>query len=161
MTATVTAPALVAYDGSPEAQAAVREAAALLIGRTLLITTVWEAGLGALPVSVPLDVGVAYASADPAEILAVDEAVEGHATDVADEGVRLAREAGATAEAVAVADALDPAETLAEIADDRDAAVIVVGSRGLRGLKGRLHGSTTQKLMHRTRRPLLVIRLDD
>jgi nucleotide-binding universal stress UspA family protein len=38
--------------------------------------------------------------------------------------------------------------------------VIVVGSRGYSGLKARLHGSTTQKLLHRTLRPVLIVRTD-
>jgi nucleotide-binding universal stress UspA family protein len=154
-------PGLVAYDGSPEARAAVLEAAQLLRGRPLLIATIWEAGLAAAPyMGMPGDFSSAYTAYDPAESIAVDKATSERAQHLAEEGAELARGAGAAAEPVAVADELDPAESLIAIAEERDAAVIVVGSRGLAGLKARVHGSTTQKLMHRTRRPVLVVRTD-
>src|SRR3954471_24800831 len=38
-------PVLVAYDGSPESQAAVRAGAVLMPGRPLLVVSVWEPGL--------------------------------------------------------------------------------------------------------------------
>jgi nucleotide-binding universal stress UspA family protein len=50
------------------------------------------------------------------------------------------------------------AETLIAIAEERDAAAIVVGSRGLGAVKSRLLGSTSRKVLHDTRRPVLVVR---
>jgi nucleotide-binding universal stress UspA family protein len=156
------APAVVAYDGSDEAGAAVRQAAAVLAGRPLIIVTVWEAGLAmASYTSGAGDAIMGYVPMDDATVLAVDETMSARATQVAEQGAKLAREAGATAEAVVVADELDPADTVASVADARGAAVIVVGSRGLSGIKARLHGSTTHKLLHHTRHPVLVIRLED
>jgi nucleotide-binding universal stress UspA family protein len=152
------AAALVAYDGSAEARAAVREAAGLFPGRLLLIATVWEPGLATLPLAGSPGEMSGYVPPDPSAVIAVDQAMASHATELADDGVRIAREAGATAEPVAVADELDPATTLASIAETRDAAVIVVGSRGLSGISARLHGSTTQKLLRHTRRPILIVR---
>jgi nucleotide-binding universal stress UspA family protein len=152
-------PAVVAYDGSAEAQAAVREAVALLSPRPLVVVTVWESGLSAIVLTgSPGEAGLAYLPPDPDAIAAVDRAQSDHAAHVAEAGARLARELGATAEALHVPDEVDVAETLASIAEQRDASAIVVGSRGLGAIKARVLGSTSQKLLHHTRRPVLVVR---
>jgi nucleotide-binding universal stress UspA family protein len=48
-----------------------------------------------------------------------------------------------------------PAEALAAVADEHDAALIVVGTRGS-GLSRRLLGSVAEGLLHGSRRPVLV-----
>jgi nucleotide-binding universal stress UspA family protein len=154
-------PAVVGYDGSPQAQAAVRQAVTLLGARPLVIATIWEQGLGALPQPSELQSGVAYMPADPSLVIAVDRAASDHAGDIAEQGARLARELGASAEAVSVADADDVAETLSELADARDAAAIVIGSRAAGGVKARLMGSTSRRLLHDTHRPVIVVRAPD
>jgi nucleotide-binding universal stress UspA family protein len=73
-------------------------------------------------------------------------------------GESKARELGATAEALPVPDSANVAETLIAIAEERDAGAIVVGSRGLGGIKARMLGSTSRKLLHDTHRPVLVVR---
>jgi nucleotide-binding universal stress UspA family protein len=52
---------------------------------------------------------------------------------------------------------LAPAEALVEIADQRDARVIVVGTRGESPLRGALLGSTPHRLLHISDRPVLVV----
>jgi nucleotide-binding universal stress UspA family protein len=52
----------------------------------------------------------------------------------------------------------DVADGLAAAADERDARMIVVGSYGERPLKTLLVGATPTRLMHMTRRPILVVR---
>jgi nucleotide-binding universal stress UspA family protein len=51
----------------------------------------------------------------------------------------------------------DPARALVDLADARDARVIVVGTRGERPLHAALIGSTPQKLLHMSGRPVLVV----
>jgi nucleotide-binding universal stress UspA family protein len=154
-----TRPVVVAYDGSAEAQAAVREAAALFGQRPLVIVAVWEPGLAAMPIGPgPGEGAMSYLPPDPAEMAAVDDAERGHAATIAEQGAHLARGLGATAEALSVPDEAAVAETVAGIADERDARAIVVGSRGLGGIKARLLGSTSQGLLHHTHRPVLVVR---
>jgi nucleotide-binding universal stress UspA family protein len=151
-------PVVVAYDGSAEAQAAVREAAALFPHRSFVVVSVWEPGLAAMAMAPGLDqVGATY-RLDPVEAAALDRAEREHASHVAEAGAELARGLGATAEALAVADVTAVAETLASIADQHDACAIVVGSRGLGRIKARLLGSTSQGLINHTRRPVLVVR---
>ena len=77
---------------------------------------------------------------------------------MAEAGARLARELGATAEALSIPDSANIARTLIEIAEERDARAIVVGSRGLGGIKARVLGSTSRKLLHDTHLPVLVVR---
>jgi nucleotide-binding universal stress UspA family protein len=152
-------PVLVAYEGSVEAQAAMREAVSLFGRRPLVVVTVWEPGLAAMSLTAsPGDVSMPYLPPDPAEIAAVDRAQSEHAGHVAEAGASLARGLGATAEALPVPDEVDAAETLASIAEQRDAGAIVVGSRGLGAIKARVLGSTSQKLLQHTHRPVLVVR---
>jgi len=51
----------------------------------------------------------------------------------------------------------DPANGLVELADARDARVIVVGSRGESPLRGALLGTTPHKLLALSDRPVLVV----
>ena len=52
------------------------------------------------------------------------------------------------------------ADTLIGIARERGAAVVVVGSHGISGLRSRLLGSVSRKLIEHCDRPVLVIRDD-
>ena len=151
-------PVLVAYDASEEAQTALREAVALFGQRPLIVASVWEAGLGAMTMSPAVGEPGIGRMPDPEEMAAIDRAESGHASEVAEAGARLARELGATAEALSIPDSANIARTLVEIADERDARAIVVGSRGLGGIKARVLGSTSRKLLHDTHRPVLVVR---
>jgi nucleotide-binding universal stress UspA family protein len=62
---------------------------------------------------------------------------------------------GIDVEAVIVEHA--PAPGLAELARERDARVIVVGTRGESPFRGALLGSTPHKLLHLADRPVLVV----
>jgi nucleotide-binding universal stress UspA family protein len=55
----------------------------------------------------------------------------------------------------------ETAEGLIEVADERDARMIVVGSDGERPLKSALVGSTPTRLLHLSERPVLVVRAPD
>jgi nucleotide-binding universal stress UspA family protein len=59
-----------------------------------------------------------------------------------------------------VPDGVDVADMLIEIARERGAAVVVVGSHGISGLRNRLLGSVSRKLIEHCDRPVLVIRDD-
>lgn len=54
-----------------------------------------------------------------------------------------------------------PAEALVQLADERDAELIVVGSYGDRPLRGVIVGATPFKLIHLSDRPILVVRAHD
>ena len=150
-------PVVVAYDGSPEARAAVRAAATVFATR-LVIACVWEPGLAMAMAQVSDPTGVGYVPPDAETMAAVDRAQRDHAVEVAEDGARIARELGATADAHPVQDELDVAETVADLAETLDALAIAVGSRGLGAVKSKLLGSTSAELLRRSGRPVLVVR---
>ena len=53
-----------------------------------------------------------------------------------------------------------PAQALVELGRQRDARVIVVGTRGEGPIRGALLGSTPHKLLHLADRPVLVVPAD-
>ncbi len=154
------APVLIGYDGSEVARAAVRHAAELFAGRPAVLATVWEPGLAAVPMGLPDTIGVGGLPPDLETVEAVDHAEREHASTVAGDGAEFARSLGLVAEPQAVPDEVDVAETLLGIARERGAAVVVVGSHGISGLRPRLLGSVSRKVVEHCDRPVLVIRDD-
>jgi nucleotide-binding universal stress UspA family protein len=150
-------PILVAYDGSAESRAALARAAELFPGRAAVVATVWEPGLAAI-VPDPGGIGGPAAPVDIAAVAEVDELMSKRAAGIAEEGAELARQAGLQAEAVSTEDESKVGDVIAELAEKHDAAVVVVGSRGLSGIKARLLGSTSESILHHCRRPVLVVR---
>jgi nucleotide-binding universal stress UspA family protein len=156
------APVLIAYDGSEVSRAAVRHAAELFAGRRAVLATAWEPGLAAVPVGLSdsMGMGMDTLPPDPATVKAVDRGQREHASTVVADGAELARSLGLVVEPQAVPDEVDVADTLVDIARERDAAVVVVGSHGISGLRKRLLGSVSRKLIEHCDRPVLVIRDD-
>ena len=152
------APVVIAYDGSEISKAAVRHAAELLPERPAVLVTVWEPGLALLPVGPPDAFGVAAIPPDPATVEAVDRGQREHATRVAGEGTELARSLGLAAEPHAVQDELDVADTVIRLARERGAAAVIVGSHGISGLRTRLLGGVSRKLIEHCELPVLVVR---
>ena len=149
-------PTLIAFDGSAAARQAVAAAAALLKPRVTLVLTVWEAALAHAAVAPPPDVAMTPA-VDPATMLTFDEALRGRAERVANDGAELARSLGLDAEPLAIADVSDIARTIAETAREHHAAAIVVGSRGLSGLRARFEGSTSKGVVKHAHCPVVVV----
>ena len=158
--AAAAAPVLICYDGSEVARAAVRHAAELFAGRPAVLATVWEPGLAAVTVGVPDSMGMGSPPPDPATVEAVDRLQSEHASTLAGDGAEFARSLGLAAEPYAVPDEVDVADTLLGIARDRGAAVVVVGSHGISGLRPRLLGSVSRKVVERCDLPVLIIRDD-
>jgi nucleotide-binding universal stress UspA family protein len=79
--------------------------------------------------------------------------------EVADEGAARARQAGLNAEAVVArgASAEDIAKTLCDLAETRDATLVVVGRRGMSRLKELVLGSVSNAAIHDGRRAVLVV----
>jgi nucleotide-binding universal stress UspA family protein len=157
------APVLIAYDGSEVSRAAVRRAAELFAGRPAVLVTVWEPGLATVPVDLslgPPGMTMGTLPPDPATVEAVDRSQREHASTVAADGAEFARSVGLKAEPQAVPDEVNVADTLIDIARARGAAVVVVGSHGISGMRKRLLGSVSRKLIEHCDRPVLVIRDD-
>lgn len=141
--------------------AAVRAAATLFTGRRLLVVSVWEPGLAMIPLGSPDATGLTLPPPSPEQLVAIDERQSSHAEATARAGAELARGLGADAEPLAVEDERDVARTLLALAAQHDADAVVVGSRGLGGLKSRVLGSTSKALLHDAHRPVLVVRAED
>ena len=142
------APILLCYDDSKESQRAIETAAALFGNRRAIV----------------LDVG-AYIT--PAESLATGSPVapaaafEGVNTDDAlhraRRGVQIARRAGFE-KAEPRAELASPIyDGIVKVADEIDAAVIVMGSRGLNGLREAFEGSVSHAVAEHAGRPVLIV----
>lgn len=152
-------PIIVGYDGSPAAENALREAAALLAPREALVVVVWEAGAAyemmespaaAMPIPpAPIDVRTA------AEI---DQQMYERAQRLAEQGTTLARDVGFEAEPLVVADDTTIADTLVRLTRERDAQAVVVGAHGHRRLSEALLGSTSQSVIDQAPCPVIVCR---
>lgn len=144
-------PLLVCYDGSEDAKHAIESAAELIGHRRAVVATVWQPLAG-------MD-SVAWSGATAGTVNFVDldrTAAEGGAV-TADDGVRIAREAGMDAEPVAVKAAGPVWKTILELADRHDAAAIVMGCRGFTGIRSMLLGSVSSAVVHHADRPTLVV----
>jgi nucleotide-binding universal stress UspA family protein len=138
-------PILLAYDGSEYAQASIQEAARQLSpGRDAVVFTVWTP-LAALPFGAPAAGGVD-----------IDQGLEAEARKVADEGARLAADAGF--EATALTASGSPVwQMIVDEAEAQDAGVVVMGSHGRTGLGLLLMGSVAAAVSRHTERPVLIV----
>jgi nucleotide-binding universal stress UspA family protein len=115
------------------------------------VLTVWQpiAGLGTFAWT--------GATAGGADFVELDRQVAEDGARMAVEGVRIAQAAGLQAKPLA-AQATGPVwKTIIEIADGHQAAMIVMGSRGLSGLRLMLLGSVSSAVVHHADQPTLVI----
>ena len=83
------------------------------------------------------------------------KAVQERAEEVVSHGRHQAQAGGAEVESVVIE--RHPAEALAELAKERGARLIVVGTHGESPLRGAIIGSTAHKLLHLSEVPVLVV----
>jgi len=138
---------LICYDGSDDAERAVDTAAALFGPRPAVVLNVapamtFAAGMAATSSLVP---GRAFEDLNKAEAIRRAEA-----------GAARARRSGLDAEARA---AIAPTawQGIVDVADELHAALIVIGSRGLSGLREIAGGSVSHDPAAHSRRPVLIV----
>jgi len=139
------APILIGYDGSDDARRAVDYAAVLFGNRRAVV----------------LDVGPVVTPAESLAVLtpgpyAFEDYNESQAASTAAEGVRYARGAGLVADARAEVTA-PTWQGVVDVADEIDAAVIVMGSRGLNGARELFEGSLSHEVAQHAGRPVLIV----
>ena len=146
---------LIAYDGSPSAEAAVVTAGRLFAGARGCLLTVVE------PIPGPERVQAFAFALDPAiiqgnlETLAREVMDEGR--EIAARGVEAAETAGLALELRVTTREGTDSHTILSEADSIDADVVISGSRGRGGVARSLLGSTSTSLLHHATRPVLVV----
>lgn len=143
---------LIAYDGSPNAKSAVQVAANLFPGAESVLFYARQ----------PMESFAAHLQGHPAreELSGLDAAVLDASERIAAEGAEIAHAAGLRAEALVSSTMTTASEAIVEVAEELDVALIVLGSRGMRGLKATLLGSTSTNVLHHATRPTVVIPSD-
>ena len=144
---------LIAYDGSSDAKAAIARAGELMNGQAATVLTVWEpfvdvmtrtgAGLSLMP--------------DMVDFAQLDDASERSARERAQEGVGVANDAGLKAQPRIRVRHATIADTIMAEADEVGAQSIVMGTRGLTGVKSFLLGSVSHAVLQRADRPVVVV----
>jgi nucleotide-binding universal stress UspA family protein len=155
------APILIAYDGSPSSDHAIREAGGLLAGRRALVVVVYKQGIGFELMELPnITGGLPPPQLDVRAAIEVDEDLAERSQVLAQRGAEVARDAGFEPEALAVADEVDMpvAETIVNVAADRGAAAIVIGAHGHSRLSEVVLGSTSRDVIRRAPCPVVVAR---
>jgi len=138
-------PLLICYDGSDGARRAVDAAAKLLEERTAVILAV------AAPTTAVQALDTLGTVPQAPEEVNLETAVQR-----AEEGADYARRAGLTAEARGEI-AAPTWKGIVHVADELDAAVIVIGSRGLKGVRKLVEGSLSHEVVQHTGRPVLIV----
>jgi nucleotide-binding universal stress UspA family protein len=152
---------LIAYDGSDAAKQAVSAAAELFAGRPAYVVTIWEPGLAyAMSDLEPTGPELSPIPMDIEGTQDLEDDLQVHARRTAAEGAELAKAAGLDCEALVVADRANVAEAIVKVARKRSVAAIVVGSRGLTGLRARLEGSTSSAVLKQAECPVVVVHND-
>ena len=154
-------PIVIAYDGSPAADYAVREAGVLLAARPALVVVVWKQGLGFELLELPTaTIGLPPARIDIRTGLEFDDAMRERAQLLARNGAGVARDSGFEAEGLAIAEDVDAdvAEAILGVAENRDAQAIVVGAHGHGSAAEIVLGTTARAVVRRAPSPVLVVR---
>lgn len=142
----------IAYDGSDPAKRAIQAAAELFPGGEADVLTVWRTAhdfAGAARIAVPD--GLVQQGLE-----ALDRTAEEEACKTAGEGTALANEAGLRARAAQAMGHGSGAAAIMSYAREHDAAAIVVGARGLSGVRSALLGSVSNAIVHNADRPVIV-----
>jgi nucleotide-binding universal stress UspA family protein len=135
----VTSSFVVGYDGSECAEAALR--AALALGQEMDAKIVVAFSY--------------YANPMGGEVTDYRNALAEHGRTLLKGVEDRGRDQGVELETVIVEET--PAEGLVDLARQRDARAIIVGTHGEGPIRGALIGSTAHKLLHLTDRPVLVV----
>jgi len=141
---------LICYDGSADAQSAIDRAGELFAEQPATVLTVWEPFIAMMMRSGAV-IGLLAQTVKGDEIDAASE-------QAARERAERARRAGMNPQPRTVARGAGTiAETILSVADEVEAAVIVLGTRGLTGLKSLWLGSVSHAVLQHADRAVIVV----
>ena len=147
---TATGPVLIAYDGSDLAALAIDEAGSLLgAGNPALVLCVWQ----------PFDVGFVPAGGEQFDAAGAKD-VKAAAEHTAAAGADRARAAGFDASSASV-EAAPTWRGIVDVANERDARLIVLGSHGRSGVRSMFYGSVASAVLAHSRRTVLISHVGD
>lgn len=144
---------VICYDGSADARAAVEQAARLFSDEPATVLTVWQPFVEVIARST---VGFGLVSG-VADVDKIDEASRKAAEQTASEGAELATELGMDAQARSCSQLTTTARVILAEADALGADAIVMGSRGLTGVKSLLLGSVSHEVIQHADRTVVVV----
>jgi nucleotide-binding universal stress UspA family protein len=141
-------PFVLCYDGSETSERAIR-VAPVVVGRGRAARVLYAYK--------PTERSLGIAQAMTGGGIDAPVSGEADALDVLEAGVAIAREAGFEAEGLLIAADRKTAELIAATADELDAPAIVMGQRGMSGLKSALLGSVSRDVVNAYHRPVIVV----
>ena len=148
-----TSTVLIGYDGSDDAAAAIRCAGELLAPRRAIVAHVWDS-LAALLLHTDIQ-GLTGPMTEAAQELDEEEARAARA--IAARGAELAQAAGFQADPLIARGKPKAWPTLLELAEEHGAAAVVVGTRGLGGVRSALLGSVSSGVLDHAHLPVLIV----
>jgi nucleotide-binding universal stress UspA family protein len=147
---------LMSYDGSVDAKAAIARAAKLMPGAAATVLTVWEPYVDLLSRTGSMGLGFGMAGGYT-DSEAVDAATGEAALATATEGAQRATAAGLVAHPRAVSHHGGVASAILAEAATAEVDAIVLGTRGLGGVKSFLLGSVSHQVVQHADRAVLVV----
>lgn len=142
-------PVLFCYDGSDGSKTALAAAAELIKPADAVLLVVW------MPAAVQLARAGSFIAAIPNEG-EIDEQEAATARQLAEDGAARARSRGYNASARIAQANVSVVNTIDEIAQEIDAALVVCGQRGRGAISSALLGSVSHALAAHTKRPVLI-----
>ena len=139
-------PVVYCYDGSEHAREAIVAASRTLRPGPAYVVTVWRSAWSTVA-------AVPNAILSQDTVTEVDTAAEDAASSIAGEGAALIE----GAKPQVLSDMGSVWRCILDFADEHDAAVIVVGARGLGTLQSTMLGSVSHGLVNHSHRPVLVM----
>jgi nucleotide-binding universal stress UspA family protein len=143
---------VIAYDGSENARHAIAVAARELGPGPAEVVHAWEPLASAT--SRLAIYGAAFAGGIAEEEIAAEE---DQAQATAEEGARIARDAGFDAKATALRSDGPPADRLVDYVTQRAPHVVVMGTRGLSGVRSTIAGSVSHHITQHVNVPVLIV----